>query len=170
MLKRGFTIVELAITITIMGILLTLAVVNVSSTQVNARDTERKSDVESIANYLEIFYKNGASGSTVLGRYPSTQLLSSGETSIKTFLPDIDLAAVTAPGATSVATSFIPATNNVQTETGVTPLPTLSQYVYQPIQSSGALCTSESQECRKFALYYRSEVEGVVKKVISKNQ
>lgn len=36
--RRGFTIVELIITITIMGILLTLAVVNVGTTQLNARD------------------------------------------------------------------------------------------------------------------------------------
>ena len=53
MLRRGFTIVELIITITIMGILLVLAVVNVSGTQAQARDDERKADVESISLNLE---------------------------------------------------------------------------------------------------------------------
>lgn len=170
MLKRGFTVVELVITITVMGILLTLAVINISSTQVDARDSERKSDVESIANHLEIFYKSGTTGSTVFGRYPSTQLLATGETSVKTFLPDIDLSNVTAPGATSVVSSFKAATNNTQTEVGVVPNPTISQYVYQPIQKDGVLCTLETQECRKYVLYYRSEVDNTVKKIMSKNQ
>lgn len=167
---RGFTVVELIITITIMGILLTLAVVNISSTQVNARDVERKSDVESIVNHLEVFYKNGISTSTTVGRYPSTQLVATGSTSIKTFLPDIDILTATAPGAASADVSFIAATNNTQTTSGVTPSPTISQYVYQPIQSDGSLCTTEFQECRKFAIYYRNELEDTVVKVMSKNQ
>ena len=170
MKSRGFTIVELVIVITIMGILLTLAVVNITATQVNARDTKRSSDTASIANSLETFYKNGTSTSTSVGRYPSTALLASAETSIKAFLPDIDLAVVTAPGAPNVGASFIPATNAVQTEVGVLPQPTIAQYVYQPIQADGTLCTTESQECRKFAIYYRSEIDNTVKKIISKNQ
>ena len=170
MKKRGFTVVELVITITVMGILLALAVVNVTSTQINARDTERKVDVEATTNYLEIFYKNGSTASPTPGRYPSTQLLASGETSIKSFLPDIEISNVTAPGASSVASSFIPATNSTQNETGVSPQPTTEQYVYQPIQSKGALCTAESQECRKFNIFYRLEGDNAVKKVMSKNQ
>lgn len=170
MKMRGFTVVELVITITVMGILLALAVVNVTSTQTNARDTERKVDVEATSNHLETFYKNGSAASPTPGRYPSTQLLANGETSIKSFLVDIDLASVTAPGASSVASSFLPATNSTQSETGVSPQPTTSQYVYQPIQSNGALCTAESQECRKYNIFYRLEGESSVKKVMSKNQ
>jgi hypothetical protein len=153
-----------------MGILLTLAVVNLSATQVNARDAERSSDVATIATNLETFYKNGTPTSTSVGRYPSTDLLSNAETSIKAYLPDINLVSVTAPGAASVAASFLPATNSVQTEVGVLPQPTIAQYVYQPIQADGTLCTTETQECRKFAIYYRSEVDNTVKKIISKNQ
>lgn len=170
MKRYGFTVVELVIVITIMGILITLAVVNLTASAVNGRDAERDSDVNSIATHLEIFYKNGTPSSTSAGRYPSTALLANAETSIKSFLPDIDLAVVTAPGASSVASSFIPATNAVQTEAGVLPQPTTSQYVYQPIQSDGTLCTTETQECRKFAIYYRAEVDNTVKKIISKNQ
>ena len=60
MIRRGFTIVELIITITIMGILLTLAVVNVGSTQLKARDDKRITNIQSIGNYLDSFYANGA--------------------------------------------------------------------------------------------------------------
>lgn len=170
MKMHGFTVVELIITITVMGILLTLAVVNISASQVNARDSERKSDVEAIVSHLEVFYKSGTTGSTTVGRYPSTALLANGETSIQSFLRDIDMDSVTAPGATSVATSFVPATNAIQTEVGVLPSPTIAQYVYQPIQANDTLCTTELQECRKFIIYYRSEVDGTVKKTMSKNQ
>lgn len=167
---RGFTVVELIITITIMGILLTLAVVNISSTQVDARDTERQSDVESIVNHLEVFYKNGAPNATTTGRYPSTQMLASGSTSLKAFLPDLDPVTATAPGAADVNATFKAATNNTQTTTGVAPQPTNTEYIYQPIQTNGDLCTAESQECRKFNIYYRAEVGNTVMKVMSKNQ
>jgi len=59
MTRRGFTIVELIITITIMGILLTLAVVNVGSTQLKARDDKRVASVQAIGSYLDGFYSNG---------------------------------------------------------------------------------------------------------------
>jgi len=170
MKQRGFTLVELVITITIMVILLALATATLSSTQANQRDAERATEIGTIANNLETFYKTGVNTSTVLNRYPSTALLASGSTSIKALLPGIDLESVTAPDAVSVVASFIPATNNIQTVAGVLPKPTKSQYVYQPIQSDGTLCTTESQECRRYVLYYRTEIDDVVKKVVSKHQ
>jgi len=179
MKQRGFTLVELVITITIMLILLTLAAATFATTQANQRDSERVSEITTISNNLETFYKTGINTSTILGRYPSTALLANGATSIKALLPSIDLDSVTAPDATSVATSFIPATNAIQTTAGVLPQPKLSEYVYQPIQSRGAictpqttecLCTTEAQECRKYILYYRTENDNLVKKVVSKHQ
>lgn len=170
MMRRGFTIVELVITITIMGILLTLAVVNLNSTQVNARDSERKADVESLAANIENFYNNGNPGSTVFGRYPSTGLTNTGETSLRYNLPDIDIKSATAPGATGVADTLVSATNNNQTTTGVQPQPTISQYVYQPLQVDGVLCTSGAQECRKFNIFYRLEGDNTVYMVTSKRQ
>jgi len=170
MKQHGFTLVEIIITVTIMVILLTLAVVNISSTQVSQRDAERTAEVGTIANNMETFYKTGVNTSTVLNRYPSTALLASGSTSIKSFFPYIELETVTAPDAASVAASFVPATNAVETVAGVSPQPTVSQYVYQPIQNNGALCTTEAQECRRFSIFYRTEVDGVVKKISSKHQ
>lgn len=170
MVRRGFTAVELLITITIMGILLTVAVVSLISSQTQARDEERKTDVQTIANHLETFYRSGTEGSTTIGRYPSTVLTTSGDTFIQQTLQDINLKTLQAPGAASIAASFIAATNTNQTESGVTPQPTTTQYVYQPLQASGALCTTELQECRKFNIFYRSESAGSVQKVTSRNQ
>lgn len=174
MIRRGFTIVELIITITIMGILLTLAVVNVGSTQAKARDTERTSDVASIANSIESFYATGTDTSTDLGRYPSISLNGS-EAGLRTNLRDIDIKAFLAPGTTDPALSFIASTNtgtalSIQTTAGVLPQPTKDQYVYQPIKTNGSICLSSDIDCRKFNIFYRLEVDNVVYKITSKNQ
>lgn len=167
---RGFTVVELLITITVMGILLTLGVVSLNATQVNGRDAERKGDIEAIQANLESFYRTGTDTSTSLGRYPSTVISSGNETTIKSILRDIDFKSLTAPNAATFSDTFISATNTTQTVSGVTPQPTITQYVYQPLQSNGSLCTSEAQECRKYNLFYRLENDNTVYKVTSKNQ
>ena len=167
---RGFTIVEIVITITIMGILLTLAVANLTATQANGRDAERKGDIEAISSNLESFYRTGSDNSTSLGRYPSTVITSGDQNTVRSILRDINFNSLTPPGAASMAAGFIAATNTTQTATGVAPQPTTSQYVYQPLQSDGTLCTAETQECRKFNLYYRLETDNTVYMVTSRNQ
>jgi len=174
MTRRGFTIVELIITITIMGILLTLAVVNVGTTQAKARDDARKSDVESIASNLESFYIAGTDASSVFARYPSTDVTGSPAT-ITAQLRDADLNAFLPPGTTDVAQTFLPSTNtgtspSIQTTAGVLPLPTKDQYVYQPIKSDGSVCTAGQTDCRKFNLFYRLESDNTVYRLTSKNQ
>ena len=166
--RRAFTIVELLIVIALMGILLTLSVVNLRSTQVSARDTERKTDIDNIAMQLEIYYRSGTDGSSVLGRYPSTGLV--GSTNIQANLRDADLKSFTPPGAASADTGFVAATNNIQTPAGVTPQPTTTTYVYQPLQQDETLCSLGSQMCTKFNLYYKLETDGQVYMKTSKNQ
>ena len=60
----AFTIVELVIVITIMGILITLGVINMRSSQANGRDAERKTDIETIAQHLESYYTGGTYATT----------------------------------------------------------------------------------------------------------
>jgi prepilin-type N-terminal cleavage/methylation domain-containing protein len=166
--RRGFTIVELLIVIALMGILLTLSVVNLRSTQISSRDTERKTDIDTISSQLEIYYKVGTDNSTVLGRYPSTSLV--GSTNIQASLRDADLRSFTPPGATSADTGFVAATNNTQTTAGVLPQPTTSTYVYQPLQQDETLCNSGAQLCTKFNLFYKLESDSLVYMKTSKNQ
>lgn len=68
--RRGFTIVEIVIVMVIMAILIGLAVLNISSTQANARDNKRKTDVENIARGLETRYKEGNPVVTAVSAYP----------------------------------------------------------------------------------------------------
>jgi len=176
MKPRGFSIVELIIIITIMGILITLGVVNMLGAEVNSRDTERKTDIETIAQHLEMFYNNGNDTSTSVGYYPNTSTSSMDSAAVvqQTVLRDIDIKSLVAPNATvSTTTSLVVATNNAQTIGEVLPQPLSSgqnQYVYQPIDDNGSsLCTSGIL-CRKFNLYYKTESDGIVHQVKSINQ
>lgn len=175
MKRRGFTIVELIITITIMGILMTLAVVNVSTTQVRARDDERKSDIESIANNLESFFLSGTDGSVNVSRYPTTSIAGTSASNLMLNFRDADMKAFLPPGTTDTALTFIASTNvgttpSIQTTAGVLPQPTINQYVYQPIKSDGSICQAAEIDCRKFNLFYRLEADNTVYRVTSKNQ
>ena len=59
--QRGFTLVELMITMVIMVILTTLAVVITGNIQVQARDNEREQDIQALARGLEVRYTRLAS-------------------------------------------------------------------------------------------------------------
>lgn len=170
MVNKGFTIIEVIIVVVMMGILLTLGVVNLLSSQVQARDETRKGNVQTIAQNLEQFYNSGLSGSTnPLYRYPSTSMIDSP---IDLTLTDIDMKVLCDPLATSpCSSSLVKATNNNETPGSATPVPSASNYVYvyQPLTKTGALC-SGSSECVKFNLFYYQEVTNSVAKIESRNR
>lgn len=174
MKQSGFTIVEIIITVTVMGILLALAVVNISSSQVRARDEERKADIESIAQHLESYYKNGAGvAGELIGRYPPVGFASDLDT-VRDALINVDPKSLAAPGVDYSADemSLKAATNSYQTVGGVSPAPGVGDYIYQPLRwngSSWVLC-SGSQECRRFNLFYRLEADDEVYKLESRNK
>lgn len=165
MKRSGFTIIELIVVIAIMGALIIMGVVNMRDSQMNARDTERKNDAESLALQLEIFYNAGSPVSSVAGRYPATTELIGNEQSL---LRDLSKNALIAPGYTE--STLVAATNNIQSVSGIQPAVTVNTYVYQPITADGELCTLQTQECRKFNLYYATEFDGNTNLVQSKNQ
>lgn len=53
--KKGFTLVELAIVIVVIGILAAISIVAYSGTQQRARDGARKADIAQIAHFLAIY-------------------------------------------------------------------------------------------------------------------
>jgi len=54
-LARGFSLIELLVVVSIIGILATLAVSNFNQIRTRARDTERKSDLKQYSTALESF-------------------------------------------------------------------------------------------------------------------
>lgn len=177
-MRRGFTIVEIILTLTIMGILLTLAVVTLSSSEANGRDSERQGDAESLATHFEAYYNNRIQdnqGITIAtgGTYPGTSVIDPD--AFLSSLPDLDPKSARAPGVdVSAPISVVAATNTAQNPNDIQPRPTKDNdiYVYQPLTSSGVLCTAPTagSECRKFNIYYYQETSGAVQQIMSKNQ
>lgn len=109
--------------------------------QVRARDSERVSDVDSITRSLERYYRTQAA---VTGpSYPASTVTID---SLGAFVDNPD--AIIAPGQSG--NSLVVATNNGGQN------PTINQYIYQPLQVNGALCTTTP--CPRYKVYYRTEV------------
>ena len=58
--KLGFTLVELLVVMAILGILTVITLGNFRTSQIKARDAQRKSDLGQIANALEAYYNDHA--------------------------------------------------------------------------------------------------------------
>lgn len=191
--SRGFSIVELIVVIVVMGILLVLGVVNVTSSQTNARDKERDSDIGNIAKGLETRYTGGnpvVSASYVKsGSYPSVNeilhaegknpdsptLPNTGTIYLTTLLPGTSTNSFYPPNASQaadVATTFKVicstscSTLNAEDPTQVTNSlgGSTSVYVYEPITADNKVCINSL--CVRYNLYYLQEtVAGTQTKV-----
>lgn len=62
---HGFTLVELLVVISIIGILASIALVAFTSAQFRSRDAQRKSNLKEVSSALELFYSD-------YGKYPSS--------------------------------------------------------------------------------------------------
>lgn len=85
--SRGFTIIEIAIAVVIIGILVTLASFSFIAVQKQSRDGQRESDTSVIAEALEKYYEEN-------GEYPSCEAL---RTSPQAVLPNLDPEALIMP-------------------------------------------------------------------------
>ena len=162
---------ELVITLTIMAILMTLAVVNLSSSLAKARDEERKTDVSNIIVFQEAAYNRSSTRSyfTKTAALPTGTTTAGNNATIEAWYQNIDRNNLRAPGVANTTYSLTIADNNVQTATGVLPQPTNSTYVYQPIETDGSVCDT-SGACRKFNIYYREESTGTTIMMTSRSQ
>lgn len=57
-IKKGFTLIELLVVISIIGILATLLMANLTSMRGRARDAQRKSDMRNIQTALRLYYND----------------------------------------------------------------------------------------------------------------
>ncbi len=155
MKQRGFTVVELLVVIIVMAILLTLAVVNVRSTQQNARDNDRRVDIENIASALESYYTLTIDGRA--NTYPTTAQMSTYLASTDTNPITDKLDPETLKGPNESTIRLVMAANSNRTTSGISPALSRTRYIYQPLTNTNTLCTSISQTCTSYILYYQLE-------------
>lgn len=85
-MKRGFTLVELLVVITIIGILSSIGLSTFTSSQMKSRDARRKTQLKQLSDAFEAYYND-------YGRYPSDadidwdQVFTDGKTTYMVKLP-----------------------------------------------------------------------------------
>ena len=142
---RGFTIVELSVVIIALAILAALTVSSTVSYQSQSRDNERAADIDVISRALERSYRTQAV--SIGPTYPASTV---GAAGLATIVNEDD--ATKAPDQTS--NSIVIATTNAEQT------PTINQYIYQPLNIDGSLCTSAP--CVRYTLYYLLEKTNTV--------
>ncbi len=102
MIKKGFTLVELMIVITVIAILATIAVVTFTRVQKTARDSKRKEELRSIVTALQGYYSEKSV-------YPVQNPTPAITTTALTALVSNYMASVPAgpAGATGINTSYM---------------------------------------------------------------
>lgn len=144
--QKGFTIVELLIVIVVIGILAALVLNTFSGVQRRARDTERQTDINSVATQLEVYYNDN-------GKYPTVANITT-DTWVQAELKGIDINALRAPGATANSFAGSAATNK-------------DQYGYVPTPSG---CDNTgTNNCAKFTLTWWKEDGNAVQSKSSLN-
>lgn len=162
--SKGFTVIELLLTITVIVTLAAVAVYPSFEVIPRAQDTERLNDIASISRRLEQAYSAQEVGAPA---YPTTTKLLADISAKTGTVARLESDAFKAPGAST--SSVVAATSNSKSTPKGANSPVLNEYVYQPLTSSNTLCTGTAT-CVRFFLYYRTEENNIIKIVKSIHQ
>lgn len=127
-MKKGFTLIEILITLSIIGLLATISIFGIAGARESARDAKRKADLQNIRSAFELYYSD-------CGQYPPP-VSSKVPTSITS-------GSYTSPPARPVScpSNVSPSVQNVYlTDVPNDPLGNVSYDYLRPSLSSYVLC------------------------------
>lgn len=153
--KLGFTIVEVTITVVIIGLLVSIGIFSYTKLQAESRDSQRTARLNTLVEALEKYYAKN-------GEYPSCSAMTqSADTVATSVLPGLDKTALVAPKAPAGTTNSITCTAIVGASG-----PDVFAYV-----GDGSTTCSSGSACLKYTLQYREEnTNGTIKSIDSRHQ
>ncbi|NTW62053.1 prepilin-type N-terminal cleavage/methylation domain-containing protein [Candidatus Saccharibacteria bacterium] len=154
-LRFGFTVIELLVAISVIGVLATIVTISFSSIQKTSRDAQRSSRVELISEALEKYYDKN-------GEYPSCVAMKAlANTVTSSTLPGLDPNVLATPTSAS-GTNSISTCSDLSSITG-------DFFAYTGDTSTN--CTdSPTGYCTTYTLQYREESSGQIKSVTARRQ
>ncbi len=152
--RRGFTIVEVLVVISIIGILATITFMGFGRYQADTRDSARASQATILAESLEKYYEQN-------GEYPGCPALTGAAATVtSSVLPGVEPQTIVTPQAASGTTNSIQCTD----------LTSISQpdfFAY--VGDNSSTCLS-GQDCLMFQLKYKQESTGQIITINSRHQ
>jgi len=151
--SRGFTIIELLVVISVIGILSTITLIGFNRYQADSRDTQRSSRATALAEALEKYYDKH-------GEYPSCSTMQS-QGSATAALPGVDPSVLVTPLAVAGDQDSIDLCTTLTT--GVT----TDSFAY--VGDGSTACISGGA-CLQFSLQYKQESTGTIASITSRRK
>lgn len=156
--KLGFSLVEVVIVITIIGILAAIITVTFDNVRKASRTSERETDIEMISNALEKYYDEN-------GEYPAPAHLVNNNGNISggyvthEVLPGLPAEALVAPLAPADTTNSLTLLTDYSYESM-----DVDSYGYSiSFSANPDYCLNDSMSCSNYVLLFKDEVSGVLK-------
>jgi general secretion pathway protein G len=144
--RKGFTLIELVIVISIIAILSTMAFFGFSKAQASARDASRQQIMNQIRSSLERYYADNQ-------YYPG---VTAASTTKWKDLVVTDLAGyIPVPTDPCKGSTAIPDTGTMGAGNCAP-----AAYAYTPLDSTGATCTTAGKKCQSYTLTLTKEAGG----------
>ena len=147
----GFTIVELLVVISIIGILSTISTTSYLSIKTSARDSERSSKIDIVAEALEKYYDKN-------GEYPSCANMTKSANVVSTSLGNMNPEVLKSPSAATGTNSI---SSCINLAAGIDAI----AYV-----GDGSTACLTGQSCPKWSLQYSEESTGSIITVNSRRR
>jgi len=152
-MSRGFTIIELLVVVSVIGILATISLIGFNRYQADTRDSQRSSQATILAEALEKYYDKH-------GEYPScTSITSDANTVTTAILPGLQTDTLVTPQDPNVED------NSIKCQDLTTSDPDIFAYV-----GDGSSICSTGNACLSYTLKYKEESTGTIKTLPSRRQ